>query len=129
MAERGEKMPVCIVVGADPASVYSASAPLPPAIDEFIFAGFLRKVGHLVQLNSQVQAIRVKPKGVDVTYRRDGEMVTTSADYCLTCIPMHLLAGIDHNFPNGGDLRAPSSMTRVTNTIRNAIATHPKRRY
>ncbi|MFL6619009.1 MAG: NAD(P)/FAD-dependent oxidoreductase [Povalibacter sp.] len=64
-----------------------------------VVAGFLRKVGHLVQLNSQVQAIRVKPKGVDVTYRRDGEMVTTSADYCLTCIPMHLLAGIDHNFP------------------------------
>jgi 4-hydroxy-3-polyprenylbenzoate decarboxylase len=43
MAERGEKMPVCIAVGADPASMYSASAPLPPAIDEFLFAGFLRK--------------------------------------------------------------------------------------
>ena len=43
MAARGEKMPVCIIVGADPASVYSASAPLPPNIDEFIFAGFLRK--------------------------------------------------------------------------------------
>ena len=43
MAERGEKMPVCIVIGADPASVYSASAPLPPNIDEFLFAGFLRK--------------------------------------------------------------------------------------
>jgi 4-hydroxy-3-polyprenylbenzoate decarboxylase len=43
MAERGEKMPVCIAVGADPASMYSASAPLPPMIDEFIFAGFLRK--------------------------------------------------------------------------------------
>jgi 4-hydroxy-3-polyprenylbenzoate decarboxylase len=43
MAERGEKMPVCIIVGADPASVYSASAPLPPNIDEFLFAGFLRK--------------------------------------------------------------------------------------
>ncbi len=43
MAERGEKMPVCIAIGADPASVYSASAPLPPNVDEFIFAGFLRK--------------------------------------------------------------------------------------
>ncbi len=42
MAERGEKMPVCIVIGADPASVYSASAPLPPTVDEFLFAGFLR---------------------------------------------------------------------------------------
>ena len=43
MAERGEKMPVCIVVGADPASVYSASAPLPPNVDEYLFAGFLRR--------------------------------------------------------------------------------------
>ena len=43
MAERGEKMNVCIAIGADPASVYSASAPLPPMVDEFIFAGFLRK--------------------------------------------------------------------------------------
>jgi len=43
MAERGEKMPVVIALGGDPASMYSASAPLPPTIDEFIFAGFLRK--------------------------------------------------------------------------------------
>jgi 4-hydroxy-3-polyprenylbenzoate decarboxylase len=43
MAERGEKMPVCIAIGADPPSMYSASAPLPPMVDEFIFAGFLRQ--------------------------------------------------------------------------------------
>ena len=43
MAERGEKMPVCIALGADPPSMYSASAPLPPTIDEFLFAGFLRR--------------------------------------------------------------------------------------
>lgn len=43
MAERGERMPVCIAIGADPASVYSASAPLPPTIDEFLFSGFLRR--------------------------------------------------------------------------------------
>lgn len=43
MAERGETMPVCIVIGSDPASMYSASAPLPPNIDEFLFAGFLRR--------------------------------------------------------------------------------------
>ena len=42
MAERGERMAVCIAIGADPASIYSASAPLPPTIDEFLFAGFLR---------------------------------------------------------------------------------------
>ncbi len=43
MAERGETMPVCIAIGADPASVYAASAPLPPTVDEFLFAGFLRR--------------------------------------------------------------------------------------
>ena len=43
MAAAGKTMAVCIAIGADPASVYSASAPLPPTIDEFIFAGFLRK--------------------------------------------------------------------------------------
>lgn len=43
MAARGETMPVVIAIGADPASVYSASAPLPPNVDEFLFAGFLRK--------------------------------------------------------------------------------------
>jgi 4-hydroxy-3-polyprenylbenzoate decarboxylase len=43
LADKGEKMHVCIAVGGDPASVYSASAPLPPTIDEFIFAGFLRR--------------------------------------------------------------------------------------
>jgi 4-hydroxy-3-polyprenylbenzoate decarboxylase len=43
MAEKGERMPVCIVIGSDPASMFSASAPLPPNIDEYIFAGFLRR--------------------------------------------------------------------------------------
>lgn len=42
MAERGERMPVCIALGSDPPSMYSASAPLPPTVDEFLFAGFLR---------------------------------------------------------------------------------------
>jgi 4-hydroxy-3-polyprenylbenzoate decarboxylase len=43
MAERKERMPVVIALGGDPASIYSGSAPLPPTIDEFLFAGFLRK--------------------------------------------------------------------------------------
>ncbi|UCD24171.1 MAG: menaquinone biosynthesis decarboxylase [Gemmatimonadota bacterium] len=42
MAARGEKMPVAIVLGGDAPSIYSASAPLPPNIDEYVFAGFLR---------------------------------------------------------------------------------------
>src|SRR5260370_586634 len=43
MATRGERMPVAIALGGDPASVYAASAPLPPTIDEVLFAGVLRK--------------------------------------------------------------------------------------
>ena len=64
-----------------------------------IVAGFMQKVGHLVQLESQVQSIRVLDRGVEVAYRRNGAYFKTSADYVLNCIPMHLLAGIDHNFP------------------------------
>jgi 4-hydroxy-3-polyprenylbenzoate decarboxylase len=36
-------MEVAVVVGADPASIYAASAPLPPGIDELLFSGFLRR--------------------------------------------------------------------------------------
>lgn len=43
MAARGEVMPVVIALGGDPAAIYSGSAPLPPGIDEFLFAGFLRR--------------------------------------------------------------------------------------
>jgi 4-hydroxy-3-polyprenylbenzoate decarboxylase len=43
MAARGERMAVAIVLGGDPPSVYSASAPLPPNVDEYVFAGFLRR--------------------------------------------------------------------------------------
>ena len=39
----GKQMPAAIAVGSDPAVIYSATAPLPPSIDEMIFAGFLRK--------------------------------------------------------------------------------------
>lgn len=37
-----QKMPVAVALGGDPASIYSATAPLPPQINEFLFAGFLR---------------------------------------------------------------------------------------
>jgi 4-hydroxy-3-polyprenylbenzoate decarboxylase len=38
-------MPVAIVLGGDPALIYAASAPLPPGIDEVVFAGWLRGSG------------------------------------------------------------------------------------
>lgn len=38
----GEKLPVAVSIGPDPAVIYSATAPLPEDIDELILAGFLR---------------------------------------------------------------------------------------
>jgi 4-hydroxy-3-polyprenylbenzoate decarboxylase len=36
-------MEVAVAIGADPATVYAATAPLPAGIDEMFFAGFLRR--------------------------------------------------------------------------------------
>ncbi len=41
--ERGQRMPVAIVLGGDPVYAYAATAPLPEGIDEYILAGFLRE--------------------------------------------------------------------------------------
>lgn len=41
--KRGERLPVAVAIGADPAVTYAATAPIPDEIDEFIFAGFLRQ--------------------------------------------------------------------------------------
>lgn len=37
-----ERLPVAVALGADPAVIYSATAPLPDDFDEMLFAGFLR---------------------------------------------------------------------------------------
>lgn len=41
--ELGRRLPVAVAIGSDPAVMYSATAPLPPDIDEMLLAGFLRK--------------------------------------------------------------------------------------
>jgi monoamine oxidase len=67
-----------------------------------IVAGFMAKVGDCVRTHSQVEAVRLTDSGVDVVYRdtRNGSKRTlVQADYCLNCIPMPLLAGIENNFP------------------------------
>ncbi len=38
----GKRMPVAVAIGADPATIYAATAPLPRNVDEMILAGFLR---------------------------------------------------------------------------------------
>lgn len=39
----GKRMPVAVALGGDPVYVFSAASPLPPNVDEYMFAGFLRK--------------------------------------------------------------------------------------
>ncbi len=63
--KRGERMPVAIALGGDPALTYCASAPLPPGVDEYLFAGFLRKEG--VALTRGVT--------VDLEYPADADLV------------------------------------------------------
>ncbi len=38
----GSKIPAAVAIGTDPALTYAATAPLPPLLDEFAFAGLLR---------------------------------------------------------------------------------------
>lgn len=63
--EQHKKIEVAVVLGGDPALTYAATAPLPPGIDELLFAGFLRKKPvHLV-----------KAKTVDLEVPADAEYV------------------------------------------------------
>lgn len=41
--EKGKNIEVAVALGGDPALTFAAIAPLPPGIDEMMFAGFLRK--------------------------------------------------------------------------------------
>jgi len=41
--ETGKRMPVAVFLGGDPVFPFSATAPLPDGLDEFLLAGYLRK--------------------------------------------------------------------------------------
>ncbi len=43
--KRGEKMPLAVVLGGESVLPYAATAPLPPGIEEHLFAGFLNGQG------------------------------------------------------------------------------------
>lgn len=61
----GKKFEAAVALGGDPAVTYAATAPVPSGIDEFIFAGFLRKKP--VKL--------VKCKTVDIEVPADAEII------------------------------------------------------
>ena len=61
----GARIPVAVAIGTDPALTYAATAPLPPVLDEFAFAGLLR--GKPVEL--------VRAKSVDLVVPAHAEFV------------------------------------------------------
>jgi 4-hydroxy-3-polyprenylbenzoate decarboxylase len=61
----GDRVPVAVAIGSDPVLTYAATAPLPPVVDEYLFAGLLR--GKPVKL--------VACKTVDLKVPADAEFV------------------------------------------------------
>jgi 4-hydroxy-3-polyprenylbenzoate decarboxylase len=61
---RRERMPVAVALGGDPALSYCATAPLPPGVDEYLFAGFLR--GEAVRMVKGVATGLDVPADADV---------------------------------------------------------------
>ncbi len=43
--DKGEKVPTAIVIGGDPATIFSSIAPVPEGLDKYLFAGITRKKG------------------------------------------------------------------------------------
>jgi 4-hydroxy-3-polyprenylbenzoate decarboxylase len=43
--EKGEKIPAAIIIGGEPATVFSSIAPVPEGLDKYLFAGITRKKG------------------------------------------------------------------------------------
>ena len=61
----GKKLEVAVVIGCDPATVFSAVVPLPYGLDELLFSGFIRSAG--VEL--------VKCKTIDMEVPAESEIV------------------------------------------------------
>lgn len=62
---RGGKVEVAVCLGGDPCLAYAATAPLPPSLDELLFAGFLR----------QKPVEMVQARTVDLEVPADSEIV------------------------------------------------------
>ncbi|HWF47470.1 MAG TPA: menaquinone biosynthesis decarboxylase, partial [Bryobacteraceae bacterium] len=70
-----DRMPVAVAIGADPITLYSAILPLPPEIDEMMFAGFLRgKAVEMVQCETCDIQVPANSEIVLEGYVTPGEM-------------------------------------------------------
>ncbi len=64
-----------------------------------VVKGFVRNIKSPMLTHAQVKSIRLQEDGVAVVYQHEGRHKEIQADYCMNCIPKHLLLGIDNNFP------------------------------
>lgn len=64
-----------------------------------LIQGFVNKLPGKVQYNTLVKSVRLGANAVTITYEHNGDRRQLEADYCFNCIPTHLMAGIDNNFP------------------------------
>ncbi len=63
MPPEERRMPVAVALGADPAVIYAATAPLPHGVDEMLLAGFLRK--------EPVEMVRCETVDIEVPARAE----------------------------------------------------------
>jgi monoamine oxidase len=65
-----------------------------------IVDGFVRKVGKLIQYNTEVLYIDTSANGVTITIRdrKNGKRSNLKADYCISNIPLPILSKIKNNF-------------------------------
>jgi len=63
--DKGEKIPTAIIIGGDPATIFSSIAPVPEGLDKYLFAGITRKRGIKM----------VKCKTIDLEVPANPEMV------------------------------------------------------
>lgn len=56
--DRGEKIPAAVIIGADPATIFSSIAPVPEGLDKYLFAGIARGEG--------IRTVKCKTVDLDV---------------------------------------------------------------
>jgi monoamine oxidase len=75
-----------------------------------IVTGFAARLRGPVHTNAAVTSIEVQESGVGIIYEQQGVKQALRADFCINCIPSHLLTGITNNFP--GEYRQALSYIR-----------------
>lgn len=64
-----------------------------------IVEGFVKQLKDKIYYNVIVSSVQLAEDKVNIVYENSGSKYLVEADYCLNCIPTHLMAGIDNNFP------------------------------